>query len=56
MIKYMHIDKRGILMAEKHIKRYPNGAVLIYYRQNINSTTDVTIMEKLKILREFLKI
>lgn len=30
-------------MAEKHIKKYPNGATLIYYRQNINSTTDVTM-------------
>lgn len=30
-------------MAEKHIKIYPNGATLIYYRQNINSTTDVTM-------------
>lgn len=29
-------------MAEKHIKKYDNGATLIYYRQNINSTTDVT--------------
>ena len=30
-------------MAEKHIKKYPNGATLIYYNQNINSTTDVTM-------------
>ena len=30
-------------MAEKHIKKYPNGATLIYYRQNINSATDVTM-------------
>ena len=30
-------------MAEKHIKHYLNGATLIYYRQNINSTTDATI-------------
>lgn len=30
-------------MAEKHIKVYPNGATLIYYRQNLNSTTDVTM-------------
>lgn len=29
-------------MAEKHIKKYDNGATFIYYRQNINSTTDVT--------------
>lgn len=29
-------------MAEKHIIKYPNGATLIYYRQNINSTTKVT--------------
>ena len=29
-------------MAEKHIKKYPNGVTLIYYRQNINSTTNVT--------------
>lgn len=28
-------------MAEKHIKKYPNGATLIYYRQNVDSTTKV---------------
>ena len=30
-------------MAEKHIIKYPNGATLIYYKQNVNSSTDVTI-------------
>lgn len=30
-------------MAEKHIKKYDNGATLIYYKQNVNSTTDVTM-------------
>lgn len=30
-------------MAEKHILKYPNGATLIYYKQNVNSTTDVTM-------------
>lgn len=30
-------------MAEKHIKKYPNGATFIYYQQNINSSTNATI-------------
>lgn len=30
-------------MAEKHIIKYPNGATFIYYQQNVNSSTDVTI-------------
>ena len=34
---------RGIIMAEKHIVKYPNGATFIYYQQNLNKTTDVTI-------------
>lgn len=30
-------------MAEKHILKYPNGATLIYYQQNINDVTDITV-------------
>ena len=30
-------------MAEKHIKKYPNGATLIYYQQNVSSSTNATI-------------
>lgn len=30
-------------MSEKHIYKYPNGATLIYYQQNINKSTKATI-------------
>ena len=37
-------------MSEKHVYKYPNGATLIYYQQNINKSTDATIGFKVPLV------